>query len=115
MDLQSVIANIGAFTQEAILIANADPADGATLRAAWVNPAFTALTGYTLNSLENETLAVLACDETDPVEHAHVIDRLSNWMHVESELKVGTREGHIFWCQLSCQPLADDGGNFRFW
>ncbi len=115
MDLQSVVANIGSYTQDAVLISAADPSDGATLRMAWLNPAFTELTGYSEEDIADRTLGFLACDETDPADHAQIIDRLSNWLNVESDIVIGRKDGTHFWCHLRCQPLADEEGLFRFW
>ncbi|WP_161861648.1 sensor domain-containing protein [Algicella marina] len=115
MDLQELIADIGTYTHEAIVIAHADPADGAMLRLAWANPAFEQLTGYGPADIEGETLNLLACAETDPVEHARIIDRLDRWQQVDSEVAVGRRDGSWFWAHLSCNPVADKDGRCQFW
>lgn len=115
INLQSVIGNIGAFTNEAILVADVDPDDGAVLTIRWINAAFTDTLGYTDEDALGQTAALLAGPETDVNKHTEIIDKLMDWQHFSEEVVVHTKDGRAFWAQLSFQPLPDETHNFRFW
>ena len=115
MELQSVIENIGAFTNEAILIADVDPDDGAVMTFRWVNPAFTELMGYTLADVDGKTARMLTGPDTDPVKHYEIIDLLMAWRQFSEEIVLNCKNGDSFWAQMSFQPLEDETSAFRFW
>jgi len=115
MDISAIIQDIGAFTQEAILIADADQSDGAVLGLRWINPAFTALTGYELKDTQGRTAGMLAGAKTDPETLADIIDRLGHWNSFTSEIICHRKDGSDFWGQLSFQPVLDEAYSYRFW
>lgn len=115
MDLDSVIRNIGAFTREAILVADADHADGAVLRIRWANNAVTRVTGYLPEELVGHTAGILAGKKSSPTVHAEIIERLQAWSSFTSEMYLHRKDGSAYWGQLSFQPIADEAGIYRFW
>ncbi|MHA3916063.1 EAL domain-containing protein [Halovulum sp. GXIMD14793] len=115
MELQSIIQNIGAFTHEAVAIADVDPDDGAILTFLWLNPAFTRLTGYSLEDLAEKTAGVLTGPDTDKAIHESVIRRLMDWQHFNEELVLHRKTGTSFWSSISFQPLEDEKSAYRFW
>ncbi|MEM9640772.1 MAG: EAL domain-containing protein [Pseudomonadota bacterium] len=115
MDIKTIIGNVGAYTNEAILIADADVSDGAVLTIRWVNPAFGQLLGYSSDEVIGKTARVLVGPTTSPGTHARIITRLEAWEAFSSDLKIVTRDGTEFWAQLSFQPVRDIAGTVAYW
>lgn len=115
MELRSVVENIGAFTNEAILIADVDPDDGAIMTFRWANPAFTALMGYADKDILGQTARALTGPLTDKNKHLEIIDLLMKWKQFSEEVVLHKMNGDSFWAQISFQPLIDETSSFRFW
>ena len=115
MDLESIVHQIGKFTNEAILIADADVTDGAVLTIRWVNPSFSRLTFYASEDVYGQTMGMLAGARTDLATLGKIIDRLMCWEHFSEDIYCHRKDGTGFWGHFSFQPLKDKTGDYRFW
>ncbi|MEM9778844.1 MAG: PAS domain S-box protein, partial [Pseudomonadota bacterium] len=115
MDIENIIGNVGSYTNEAILIADADVSDGAVLTIRWINDAFRNLLGYADSDVIGKTARVLVGPATSPGTHAEIISRLEAWEAFSKDLNIVTHGGTQFWAQLSFQPLRTDGGTVAYW
>lgn len=115
MDISTVIENIGAYTNEAILIADADVSDGAVMALRWINPAFTALLGYERKDILGQTARILVGPGTDPATHAAIIEKLEAWQSFTNDAVIQRKDGSQFWAQLSFQPVRNDKGRVKYW
>ncbi len=115
MDISTVIENIGAYTNEAIMIAAADPSDGAVMHIRWINPAFSDTLGYTLDDLVGKTARVLVGRDTSPASHAEAIARLQAWDTFAIDVFIARRDGSQFWAQMSFRPIHNAEGVVAYW
>ncbi len=115
MKIESVVQNVGAFTSEAILIADVDLTDGAVMTLRWCNPAFERMTGYSFDETVGQPARFLVGKDTDRARHLEIIDQLMNWESFINEMQTNRKDGTPYWVEMSWEPLRDETGTFRFW
>ena len=80
-------------------------------RTLWVNPAFTALTGYQLEDLlGKDPGAVLQGRDTDPETAQRIQDATRQRHELRCEVQNYTRGGTPYWVDLRIVPVHDDAG-----
>lgn len=80
-------------------------------RVEWVNQAFTATTGWTLDAIRGRNPGcVLQCEETDPATVARIRTALDAGLPVQAEVLNRARNGRLYWSAMDIQPLKDSGG-----
>jgi PAS domain S-box-containing protein len=114
-DLNTVIGNIGDFTDDAILITEAEPIDRPGPKIVWANKAFCRMTGYALDEILGQSPRILQGEDTDPVALARIRDALQSWKPVRVEVKNYRKDGSPFWVDLGIQPVTDDQGWHHYW
>jgi PAS domain S-box-containing protein len=72
---------------------------------AYVNPAFTATTGYAADEVLGRSAAMLHSDETDPAAYAEFLDALSTRRHTTVEVHTRRKDGTSFWTALTVSPV----------
>lgn len=76
--------------------------------ALWVNPAFTAQTGYGIDDLRGKAVVdVLRGAETDRKCLQHVDIACTQRREVHTELQLYARDGRVFWVDLKITPVFD--------
>jgi PAS domain S-box-containing protein len=73
--LESVVIS----TNDAVLITEAEPIDEPGPRIVYVNPAFTRMTGYTLEEVLGKTPRILQGEKTDRTALEQIRTALQNW------------------------------------
>jgi PAS domain S-box-containing protein len=109
--LQSVVIN----TNDAVIIAEADPIDVARLRIVYVNEAFTHMTGYQPDEVLGKTPEILHGSKTDPRELNKIQMALSEWKPVTVEVINYRKDGSEFWNECSFVPVADENNRYTHW
>ncbi|MBS0198602.1 MAG: CHASE domain-containing protein [Planctomycetes bacterium] len=75
----------------------------------WVNPAFEALTGYTLAEVAGRKPgAFLQCERTDPAAVAYMRERLREGKECRVEILNRCKKGREYWVYLEISPLPPD-------
>ena len=115
MDLSKLITGIADFTDDAILITEAEPVSGVGPRIVWCNDGFSRMTGFSRADILGRTPRILQGPDTSPAAKARIRNALASWTPVRQELKNYRRDGSAFWVDLSIRPVPDDDGMFRFW
>ncbi|MEM8788761.1 MAG: EAL domain-containing protein [Pseudomonadota bacterium] len=115
MDISDVVRDIGAYTKEAIMVAQADPSDGAVMTIRWVNPACLRLLGHSEEALLGRTARVLLNPDSNPQTLADIIEMLMSWQSFSSDIYLNRADGTGFWAQISFQPLVQEGAAYRYW
>ena len=83
----------------------------AARRIVWVNPAFTACTGYTLDEAMGQNPGdLLQGPDTDPAEVARLRAALEAGRPIRAEIRNVTRDGRNYWNALDIQPSHDAAG-----
>jgi diguanylate cyclase (GGDEF)-like protein/PAS domain S-box-containing protein len=80
-------------------------------RVTWVNPAFTRLTGYTLDEIRGcKPGAVLQGPQTDLATQTAIREAIASERQIRRDILNYTRDGAPYWISLNISPLHDDGG-----
>ena len=76
----------------------------------WVNPAFTATTGYTSDEVLGRNCRFLQGPNTDPEQVTRIRRALAAGTDVSTVLVNYRKDGTAFWNQLTITPVLDDAG-----
>lgn len=88
--------------------------DGAGL-IEWVNPAFTSLTGYTLDEVRGYKPGdVLQGPDTDPTAVAAIARALQAGEQIEIVIKNYSKAGRSYWVDMSIVPVRENGEVINF-
>jgi PAS domain S-box-containing protein len=80
-------------------------------RTEWVNPAFTRMTGYTLEEMRGRRPGeVLQGEGTDPRTVRQIREGLSAGRPVFAEILNRAKDGRDFWSEMEIEPLRDEAG-----
>ncbi|MCC3422644.1 MAG: PAS domain S-box protein [Microcoleus sp. PH2017_01_SCD_O_A] len=109
--LESVITT----TNDAVLITEAEPIDEPGPRILYVNPAFTRMSGYTLEEVVGKTPRILQGEKTNRASLDRIRRALKTWQPVRVDLINYRKDGTEFWVELSIVPIADETGWFTHW
>ncbi|HEY9708848.1 MAG TPA: PAS domain S-box protein, partial [Oculatellaceae cyanobacterium] len=109
--LESVVIS----TNDAVLITEAEPIDEPGPRIVYVNPAFTRMTGYTLEDVIGKTPRILQGEKTDRTALDRIRAALQNWQSVRVDMVNYRKDGSQFWVELSIVPVADEKGWYTNW
>ena len=115
LTLADLLAQIGEFTEDVIVITEAKPQDEPGPRIVYVNPAFTRMTGYTSQEVIGRTPRLLHGPNTCLEARKRMREALQQWQPIRIELLNCRKDGSEFWVELSITPVADDDGCFRYW
>ncbi|MEP6515688.1 PAS domain S-box protein [Microcoleus vaginatus] len=109
--LESVVTT----TNDAVLITEAEPIEEPGPRIIYVNPAFTRMTGYTLEEVVGKTPRILQGEKTDRASLHRVRTALKTWQPVRVDSINYRKDGTEFWVEMSIVPIADENGAFTHW
>lgn len=80
-------------------------------RITWVNPGFTALSGYSLDeALGHRPYELLRGPETDLKTLGRIRERLAAGDSLSTDVQAHHKDGHAYWTRLNIQPLRDPEG-----
>ncbi|MFO1038093.1 MAG: ATP-binding protein [Geminicoccaceae bacterium] len=115
MDLDTIVSRLGAYTNDAIVITAAEPVGQPGPVIVWANPAFTRMTGYSLEEVLGKTPRILQGPGTDPAERARIHKALTRWKPVQAEMLNYRKDGTPFWVEINIVPVADSKGWYHYW
>lgn len=76
----------------------------------YVNPKFTALTGYTMDEVLGQNPRILKSDETDPEEYANLWSTITSGREWHGIFHNKKKNGELFWEAVSISPITDESG-----
>jgi PAS domain S-box-containing protein len=80
----------------------------------WVNPAFSQITGYSLDEVKGKKPgSFLQGKDTDPETVKKIAISLSNKEVVDTEILNYTKDGHPYWIRLLVTPLMHQNNNVQ--
>jgi PAS domain S-box-containing protein len=115
LSLATLVQRLGDYTTDAIVITEAEPFSGTGPRIVYVNPAFTAMTGYRADEAIGQTPRMLQGPATPKAGKQRIAAALRAWKPVVAELLNYRKDGSTFWVELSIVPVADAAGWYRWW
>ncbi len=102
-------------TNDAVLITEAEPINEPGPRILYVNPAFTRMSGYTLEEVVGKTPRILQGKKTDRASLDRIRTALETGQPVRVDLINYRKDGTDFWVELSIVPIANESGWFTHW
>lgn len=109
--LESVIVH----THDSVLITEPEPTDLMGSRIVYANPAFSQMTGYTLEEVLGKTPYILIGEKTDRATLDKIRTARQNCQPVQVEGINYTKDGREVWIELSIFPVADETGRVTHW
>jgi PAS domain S-box-containing protein len=100
---------------DAVVVTEAEPINDPGLRIVYVNPAFTALTGYTAEEAIGRSPRFLRGLKSSRAALDKIRAALETWQPVTVELTNYRKDGTEFEVELSIAPVADEHGCFTHW
>ncbi len=115
LSLKSILSNISDYTNDAVIITDAEPIDEPGPRIVFVNPTFTHSTGYHAAEVIGKSPRLLQGPDTSPAARQEIRKALQAWRPVVTELLNYKKDGTPFWSELSIVPVRDKKGWYRYW
>ncbi len=115
LTLDEVVHRVADYARDAIVICEAESAAGGSPRVAYVNAAFTAMTGYSAQEILGRPPSMLQGPGTSPATRQAIRTALRDWKPVTAEILNYRKDGTAFWVELSITPVADERGWYRYW
>ena len=115
MQLDELLGRVADFTDDVILVTEAEPIDGPGPRIVYVNPAFTRITGYAAEEVIGRTPRLLQGPRTSAAARQRIREALQHWRPIREQVLNYRKDGSEFWAELSITPVADDAGWYRYW
>lgn len=100
---------------DAVVVTEAEPIDDPGLRIVYVNPAFTAMTGYTAEEAIGTSPRLLRGPKSSRAALDKIRAALEKWQPVTMEVTNYRKDGTEFEVELSIAPVANEHGCFTHW
>lgn len=104
-----LISRVVEASRDAVLITRVVPGV-ADLPIVYVNPAFTALTGYQGADVLGRTPSLLQCEETSPAERRRIGEAVRRGQPVQAEVLNRRRDGTRYWVDVRISPVVNTDG-----
>lgn len=104
--LESVITN----ANDAVLVTEAQSADGDGPNIVYVNEAFNKMTGYTVEEVIGKTPRILQGPKTNKKELSRIREALKRHETIEVEIVNYKKNGEEYWVNFTIVPVADKEG-----
>lgn len=115
MKLDEILRSVHRFTQDVIVITEAEPLTEPGPRIVFVNDAFERETGYSREEVLGKTPRMLQGPNTDTAASHRIGEALRSWSPVREEILNYRKDGSEFWSDLSIIPVADASGWYHYW
>ncbi len=109
--LESVVVNTG----DAVMITEIASDPSLRLQIAYVNAAFTRMTGYTLEDVMGRSPNFLLGENTSPTEIFRIQSALTRLQPLQAEMVGYRKDGSEFWMEFEMIPVADDAYTHTHW
>jgi PAS domain S-box-containing protein len=101
--------------RDAVVVTEAEPIDEPGLRIVYVNPAFTAMTGYMAEEVIGRSPRLLRGPKSSRAALDKIRAALETWQSVTMEVTNYRKDGTEFEVELSIAPVANEHGCFTHW
>lgn len=115
MDIDELLQNAHAYTEDVIVITEAEPQNATGPRILFVNKAFEKQTGYSADEVIGKNPRLLQGEDTCPLTRARIRRNMAQWKPIREEILNYRKDGTPFWIEMSIDPVADGAGWYRYW
>ncbi len=109
--LKSVVVN----SNDGVMVAEADTNDPLASKIAYVNEAFTRITGYADVEAVGKTPRILYGPKTDAALLERIRTAVKKWESTRGDVIHYRKDGSEFWVDLNVVPIVDERGAFTYW
>jgi len=113
MHLEEVIAFIANHIDDSVMVCDSVLAPPGP-RILWCNPAFTAMTGYTLDEVRGRSPRLLQGPDTDRAALDAISEALRQGAPVRQDVLNHAKSGAPMWIDLGIKPVRDETGRVAF-
>lgn len=110
-----LLKSIVVHSNDGFMVAEANPSDPLGSKIAYVNDAFTQMTGYVDTEAVGKSFRILCGPTTDTRSLEHVRKAVEEWQRTSVELMLHRKDGSIFWADVSVVPIVDEGNARTYW
>jgi PAS domain S-box-containing protein len=103
-----------AHQRDAVLITEAERVDGRGRRIVFINPAFTALTGFSQEDALGRTPDLTIGPDSDRQAIRNIQHGIEGKTPVRQEILKYRKDGSTFWAELDISPVIEPGGRCRY-
>lgn len=100
---------------DAVIITRIDPQAPDNHQIVFVNNAYTKMTGYALDEVQDRSPKLLQGPDTDKEELARIRKSMAVFEPCRMEVVNYKKSGEPFWSSISFFPISDQKGNFTHW
>ena len=115
MHLEELISRVSEFTDDGVLITEAEPNAASGHRILWCNVAVVQQTGYARDELIGRSPRMLQGPETDGPTLNRIGTQIRAWKPVREHVLNYRKDDSTFWTDLSLRPVADESGQYHYW
>lgn len=115
MYLTNVLESLHNFTQDGVLICEAEPISEPGPKIVFANQAMLRMTGYTLEEIIGRTPRLFQGPDTNRAHLAEIRERLRDWRHIRKEVLNYRKDGRPYWVDMSIFPVHDLEGRYHYW
>lgn len=110
-----ILENVVTTANDAVMVTEPGPLDGAGPRILYVNAAFTRMTGYAPDEVIGRTTKMLLGPDSDPETVERILAALQRREPVRAELTNYRKDGSTFCVEASITPVLDEHGEVVQW
>ncbi|MDH3663990.1 MAG: PAS domain-containing protein [Alphaproteobacteria bacterium] len=115
MNLRGLLDSLYNFTHDAILVFEATPESTSVTRIIFANTSFLSMTGYTLEEVVGQHLAIFEGPETDPAVIADIKKHMAESLNYRSQVQHYRKDKEPYWVDFSLFPAHDWPGEHQYW
>ncbi len=82
-------------------------------RIEWVNPGFTAQTGYEAPEVVGRKAGMLVVSDDDPATFLRIRAAMAAEREIRAEIRLCRKDGGHYWCEVSLSPVHGEDGRLR--
>jgi len=110
-----LLETVATHSKDAILITGTKPIGNIDLPILYANQAYTDITGFTQEDLQNQSPRISQGPLSDKKELEKIRSAINNWKPCQIETINYRKNGEPYWVSISIVPVADESGWFTHW
>ncbi|RKS03156.1 PAS domain S-box protein [Flavobacterium sp. 102] len=110
-----LMSSVVTYTNDAVMITEAEPFGEPGPKIIYVNDAFTKMTGYAAEEVIGKTPRLLQGPKSDKKELKRLRRAIENWESCDITTINYKKGGEEFWVNFSISPVADEKGWYTHW
>lgn len=111
MNIDQLLGRIADYTNDAIVVTDAQNINNPGPEIVYVNPAFTRMTGYEPDEVIGQSPRIFQGPSTDRATLDKIRRAIEKNESIDVEIVNYTKKKHAYWVEISLSPVFDEDGN----